>query len=159
MKVTQEFVFFWGKDDVFSNFYHAPFEHQGITFIWSEQAVMFRKAMLFGAGTIAETIRLAPTPQVCKQLGRSRDIPFDEAVWAEHRERIYYEVLLDKFTSNQVLKQALLDTKGKVLAEASPYDKIWGIGLKENDPRAMYPNQWRGLNLLGRVLMKVREDI
>lgn len=158
MKQTNKFVFFWGKEDVFSNFYYSPFKHQNQLFKWSEQAVMYRKAKLFGADKIAQQILRAQTQNECKQLGCSRQIPFDEKVWTENREKIYFEVLLDKF-SNPKLKQVILDTGDKTLVEASPYDKIWGIGVDCNHPHATQPDKWKGLNLLGKVLMKVRDEL
>ena len=158
MKQTDKFVFFWGKEDVYSNFYYSPFKHQNQLFKWSEQAVMYRKAKLFGADKIAQQILRAQTQNECKQLGRSRQIPFDEKVWFENRERIYFEVLLDKF-SNPKLKQTIIATGDKTLVEASPYDKIWGIGIDCNHPDATQPDKWKGLNLLGKVLMKVRQEL
>lgn len=158
MKEINEFVFFWGKQDVFSNFYYTPFKHQNQLFKWSEQAVMYRKAKLFGADKIAMQIMKAQTPDECKKFGRSRQIPFDEKVWVENRENIYYEVLLDKF-SNPKLKNVILTTGDKTLVEASPYDKIWGIGIDCNHPHATQPSKWKGLNLLGKTLMKVRENL
>jgi ribA/ribD-fused uncharacterized protein len=158
MRETEQFVFFWGKDDVYSNFYYSPFKHQNILFKWSEQGVMYRKAMLFGATKVAEQILKAPTPKACKDLGRSHDVPFVEEVWCKNREQIYFEVLLDKF-SNPKLKQHILSTGNKTLVEASPFDDIWGIKLGENDPRAEDPSQWKGLNLLGKVLMRVRVNV
>lgn len=158
MKVTDKFVFFWGKEDVFSNFYFSPFRHQDLVFKWSEQAVMYRKAKLFGANRIADAILKADSPDQCKKLGRSRQIPFDEDVWVKNRERIYKEVLRDKFSYSKT-REAILSTGDKILAEASPYDQIWGIGLREGHPHAQIPSKWRGKNLLGKVLMEVREEI
>jgi len=156
--IKHNFVFFWGKEDVFSNFYYSPFKHNNILFKWSEQAVMWRKAKLFGADKIAEQILKAQTPKACKDLGRSREIPFDDEIWIKNREIIYFEVLRDKF-SNPKLKKYLLDTDEKVLVEASPYDKIWGIGLSADHPDAINPFKWRGANLLGEILMRVRDEL
>lgn len=158
MRETDKFIFFWGNNDVFSNFFYAPFKHQGIMFKWSEQAVMYRKAKLFGADKIAEQILEAQTPKACKDLGRSRQIPFDEQVWYENREEVYKSVLLDKFSVPR-LKRELLATEGKQLVEASPYDKIWGIGLSADNPDAENPSKWKGLNLLGKVLIEVRNKL
>lgn len=157
MRETDKFVFFWGNSDEYSNFYFAPFKHQNILFKWSEQAVMYRKAKLFGAEEIAKQILRAQTPKECKDLGRSRKIPFDEQIWYANRSRIYKEVLLDKFSLPK-LKAKLLATGEKHLAEASPYDKIWGIGLTDNHPNVENPAKWKGLNLLGEVLMEVRTE-
>ena len=156
MRITDKFVFFWTKKDIYSNFFYAPFTHQNIVFKWSEQAVMYRKAKLFGADKIAQQILLAKTAKECKDLGRSRQIPFVEEVWVEARERIYKEVLLDKF-SVPMLREQLLATGSKTLVEASPFDEIWGIALPEDHPHAEQPSKWLGLNLLGKVLMEVRE--
>lgn len=158
MRVTEKFVFFWGKDDVYSNFYYMPFKHQGILFKWSEQAVMYRKAMLFGAEKIAKQILLAQTPQKCKDLGRSREIPFEQSVWNENRERIYKEVLLDKFSYDKTEK-AILSTGSRIIVEASPFDDIWGIKMGAYHPEVEDPSKWKGLNLLGKVLMEVRDEI
>lgn len=157
MRVTEKFVFFWGKDDIYSNFYYSAFRHQGIVFKWSEQAIMYRKAKLFGAHDICRKIMRASTPKECRDLGRSRDIPFDNDIWDKNKMRIYEEVLMDKF-SNPQLKSKLLKTGNRIIAEASPFDKIWGIGLREDNPRAEDVNQWRGQNLLGEVLMRVRNN-
>lgn len=158
MRVTDKIVFFWGKEDIFSNFHYAPFVHQGILFKWSEQAIMYRKAMHFGATKIAKRIILAQTPQECKKLGRSREIPFVEGDWLLWREIVYKEVLMDKFAKPKQRK-AILDTGDRILAEASPFDDIWGIKLAHDHPDAENPKKWRGLNLLGKVLMEVRSEL
>jgi len=158
MRVTDKFVFFWMGEDVYSNFYYSPFTHKGIEFKWSEQAIMYRKAMLFGAIGVAHEIMQSDTPARCKFWGRSKDIPFNEDVWIKNREKIYKEVLRDKFTLPELKKQ-ILATENKILVEASPTDKIWGIGLSEKHRDATDPTKWRGLNLLGKVLMEVREEL
>lgn len=158
MRQTDKFIFFWGNQDIYSNFYNSYFKHQGILFKCSEQAIMYRKAKFFGADNIANQILKATTAKQCKELGRSRQIPFDETTWVAVREFIYKEVLLDKF-SNPKLKSQLLSTGDKVLAEASPYDKIWGIGMADDHPDVENPEKWKGLNLLGKVLMEVRSEL
>ena len=64
-----------------------------------------------------------------------------------------------KFAQNATLRQALLDTVGTELVEASPFDRIWGIGLAATDARATDPSQWRGQNLLGKILTRVRDEL
>ena len=66
---------------------------------------------------------------------------------------------LAKFSQHAELRTFLVNTKKRVLAEASPRDRIWGIGLAVSDPRVEKPLQWRGLNLLGFALMQVREEL
>ena len=82
---------------------------------------------------------------------------YNEEVWVKNRELIVEEGNFAKFDQNQQLKQSLLNTKGTILVEASPYDKIWGIGLKENDIKAQKEETWEGLNLLGKILTMIRE--
>lgn len=156
MKITPEYVFFFSGKDEFSNFYPIDFVHEGIEFSSSEQAVMYHKAMLFGSNEIALKILDTTTPGQAKNLGRSCDIPFSEKLWKEHRERIYYEVLISKFNQPE-LNKLLIGTKKRILVETSPYDKIWGIGLSQDSPLIYYPNLWPGKNLLGKALMDVRE--
>jgi len=62
-----------------------------------------------------------------------------------------------QFSQNIHLKKMLLKSAGTVLAEASPHDRKWGIGLAANDPHARHRHLWRGTNLLGEVLMEVRD--
>lgn len=159
MRTTEKLVLFWTANDLYSNFYFEPFEHNGISFKWSEQAVMYAKAKLFKAPqVILDSILAAETPASCKSIGRSPLIPFDEDVWQVHRERVYYEVLVSKFALPN-LREELLTTGDRTLVEASPYDKIWGIGMSAYADGVENPSKWKGLNLLGKVLMRVREDI
>ncbi len=119
---------------------------------------MHGKAMLFGDTAIAAQILAAEHPRDHKALGR-KVAGFDPAVWERERERIVYAGNRAKFTQDQALLDTLIATKGTTLVEASPFDKIWGIGLAADDPRAQDPAQWRGLNLLGIVLTKLRDDL
>ena len=63
-----------------------------------------------------------------------------------------------KYSQNPDLAQKLLSTKDKVLVEASPSDLVWGIGLGENQDISILDDEknWRGRNLLGESLMRVR---
>lgn len=158
MRITDDYVFFWTGRDIYSNFYYSPFQHQGQVFKWAEQAIMYRKAMLFGAHKIAREIMAATNPAECKKLGRSRQIPFDNKVWDENKEKIFKEVLTDKFKTPKLKKQ-MLATGNRKFAEASPYDKIWGIGLHENDKDVLDESKWRGQNLLGKILTEIRDEM
>ena len=55
------------------------------------------------------------------------------------------------------MRFALLQTGDRRLAEASPHDNLWGIGLSACDPRASSPDSWYGKNLLGQALENARE--
>lgn len=158
-----DFSFFWGKKDVFSNFYmhkdKKPMIVDGdCSFFSSEQYFMHAKAIFFEEPDIAEFILKETTPKGAKEWGR-KITKFDKTVWDENCLQFMKKALMLKFSQNEDLKQALLATKGKRLVEASPYDTIWGIGLKADDPRAQDESQWLGQNLLGQCLDEVREEI
>ena len=117
---------------------------------------MLCKASFFGDDECYDRILESKDPMEVKSLGRKvRD--FDENLWVEFREHFVFEILKQKFGSNNQLKQILLSTRSAVLAEASATDRIWGIGLSENDPDSNNPDRWRGQNLLGVCLMRVRQ--
>lgn len=162
MVVTETFVLFWGEEDIYSNFHPSKFSLEGHVFHWSEQAFMWLKALQFGDAKIADAL-LAQTPYnssplECKRLGR-QVTPFDEVVWNERGLEAMRRVVAAKFAQNPHLARQLLDTGDRVLAEASPYDRIWGIGWGESDREAQDVSRWKGRNLLGQVLMEVRQSL
>ena len=155
-KVEPEYTFFWRGP--FSQWHLAEIKIAGKTFNCCEQFMMWSKAMLFGDVHSGNKILRAQDPKEQKALGRSV-AGFNEAVWKAFRGGLVYTANYAKFTQHAQLKSRLLGTRGTVLVEASPHDTIWGIGLTEEDPRARRRNQWRGLNLLGWTLTRVREAI
>ena len=100
----------------------------------------------------------ATTPKVAKELGRKVK-NFDPKIWDSNKLNIVSKGNYLKFTQNKELCGYLISTSNKMLIEASPYDKIWGVGLTASDPRILDTSKWRGENLLGKVLIIVREDI
>lgn len=97
----------------------------------------------------------ARTPAAAKKVGRLvRD--FDDTVWVRERFALVVEGGVHKFGQDPALRAYLLNTGERVLVEASPVDRIWGIGLAKDDPRTADPASWRGLNLLGFALMEAR---
>lgn len=156
--MTHNFTFFWKNRSPFSNWYPSVFTHNGIKYTRGEQYMMHQKALMFGDSTIAASIMLTDNPAEQKDLGRMVS-NYDDAVWAEKRVDVMIEGLFEKFNQNPKLKEALLNTGETVIVEASPVDKIWGIGLAEDHPDATNPDKWPGQNLLGIVLMRVRDKI
>jgi len=155
---TERFTFFFSAEAPFSQWYPARFEIGGKLFSCAEQYMMYGKAILFGDAEVAAEILQAMAPRQHKALGR-RVRGFTEAIWKANREAIVTDGSRAKFTQNPELRQALLDTAGTELVEASPFDRIWGIGLAATDPRAEDPAQWRGQNLLGKILTRVRDEL
>ena len=119
--------------------------------------MMWRKAMLFGDAASAQRILAAPHPHAAKAIG-GRATGFDQQTWNEHRVPIVVAGNRAKFAQHPDLAGYLANTGQRILAEASPVDRIWGIGLTRDDPAATDPGRWRGHNLLGFALMQVRDQ-
>jgi len=162
-----KYLFFWGHTashptdvgkECLSQWYPAKFVVDGLQFPTAEHYMMFRKATLFGDDAAAREILRAPNPGAAKALGRAVR-GFQEPTWKEHRLLIAVDGNYAKFSQSAPLRQFLLDSKKRVLVEASPVDRIWGIGLAADDPHVDNPLEWRGLNLLGFALMDVRERL
>lgn len=159
-----KFLHFWGHrpqrdgsvgPGCLSQWWPAPFTVDGRTYATAEHWMMWHKATLFGDAGIGERILATGHPHRAKTLGRQVR-GFDEATWAAHRYDIVVAGSVAKFGQHEELRRFLLGTGERVLVEASPVDRIWGIGLAADDPRAEDPTRWRGDNLLGFALMDVR---
>ena len=155
---TARFTFFFRPEAPFSQWHPARFELDGHVFSCAEQYMMYGKALLFGDNEIAAQILEAVSPRQHKALGRKVQ-NFSEPAWKARREQIVADGNRAKFTQNPELRQALLETAGTELVEASPFDRIWGIGLAASDPRAEDPSKWRGQNLLGKILTQLRDEL
>lgn len=116
------------------------------------------KALAFNDHEVAKLIMESNEPYVQKALGREVR-GFVKDVWDDICEDLVVDGLVSKFTQNKYLEKFILDTGDTILVEASPSDKIWGIGLAEDDPRALDETQWRGKNLQGKALMRARDII
>ena len=144
---------------VFSNFTSTPMmQYKGHSFQTTEQAFMWAKAQLFGDKDSARLILAEKNPAKAKELGRGVK-GFNPTHWDINKEFLMYEVNLAKYSQFDDYKSVLLSTGEKRLVEVNGKDTIWGIGLYANDPRILDEKQWRGQNLLGKVLMRVREEL
>ncbi|WP_427052657.1 NADAR family protein [Paenibacillus sp. TC-CSREp1] len=154
----EKFTFFWHTASPFSQWHPAHFIVNGLQYTSAEQYMMHQKALLFGDQKIAEQIMSTNSASVQKKLGRQVK-GFDQTVWEAECQRIVYEGNQAKFTQNEELLAALLATRGTTLVEASPDDRIWGVGLAEDNPRIRNRSTWRGTNWLGEILTRLREEI
>lgn len=162
-----KYLFFWGhqpsKDGsitktCLSQWWKADFTINTDTYCCMEQYMMAEKARLFGDNETLEKIMKSKQPKQIKDLGRQvRN--FDENLWAKSRYSIILNGNHAKFLQNEALRQFLIGTKDRVLVEASPYDKIWGIGMSADDESIENPLLWKGTNLLGFALMEVRDEL
>ncbi len=183
---NEKFTFFWKTSSPFSQWYKSlftattclieglgsskeyelkrkdilgdnlPLENQ--EYSSAEQFMMYHKAIIFLDIESAKKIMAINNVRKIKELGRSV-LNFDETIWKYYRSKIVLEGNLAKFEQNQKLKEILLKTQGTTLVEASPYDNIWGIGLSADNTKAQSRDTWKGLNLLGEILTKIRVDL
>lgn len=151
------FHFFWESDSPFSQWYMSNFEVDSKQYNCAEQWMMAQKAVLFCDESAYHKIMQAKTPREQKQCGRNVQ-DFSKTQWDKIARYLVYFGNQAKFTQNPDILKVLLETEGE-LVEASPYDKIWGIGLKEDDPRALRKEQWLGTNWLGEVLTSLRDNL
>lgn len=161
------YLFFWGHrvpvggmvtENCLSQWYSATFEIAGVSYRSAEHFMMAAKARLFDDGDLEEQIRSAPSPSAAKTLGR-RVKNFDEKTWRNHRFEAVVEGSVAKFGQNQELGDYLESTGSRILVEASPVDRIWGIGLAADHADADRPGKWPGQNLLGFALMEARRRL
>lgn len=159
-----KYVFFWSHKPrpdgqlsaaIFSQWWPARFTVDGQVFGSAEHFMMWRKAVLFGDQARADEILQARSPAQAKDIGRTIE-GFEESVWQQHRFGIVVEASVAKFGSDPALRDYLVGTGSRVLVEASPRDRIWGIGLAKDSEFAEQPQHWPGLNLLGFALMEAR---
>ena len=155
-QTKQKFTFFWGG--IFSQWAPSEFTIDGIKFSHAEQYMMYKKAMLFSDTETANKVLAAASPREQKALGRTVS-NFNKDLWEQNCKQYVYDANYAKFTQNFMLLTGLMDTGDTELVEASPEDKIWGIGLGEEDSRAQNKETWQGTNWLGETLTKLREDL
>ena len=164
MNPNTEITYFWGHTPnpkkmtaaCFSQWYDCYFEVDGVQYHTTEQYMMAGKARLFGDDEVLQEIMTADNPHDYKKLGR-KIRGFEQEAWDARKYDIVVEGNKAKFGQNPDLKAFLLSTGDAFLAEASPYDKIWGIGLDRETALKGTVEHWQGENLLGCVLMEVRD--
>ncbi|CAM5688277.1 NADAR family protein OS=Streptomyces alboniger OX=132473 GN=CP975_26150 PE=4 SV=1 [Streptomyces alboniger] len=138
-----------------SQWWPSPFTVDGVAYATAEHWMMAAKARLFDDAEAERAALAARTPAEAKTAGRLVR-GFDEAIWARERFAVVVEGSVHKFASDPALGDFLRGTGRRVLVEASPVDRIWGVGLPADDPRVEDPAKWRGRNLLGFALMEAR---
>jgi ribA/ribD-fused uncharacterized protein len=162
-----EYLFFWGhqpsKDDsiiktCMSQWWKASFTEKNTLYKTAEHYMMGQKAKLFYDEDVFKRIIEKESPKDVKDLGRQIK-NFKAATWDEQKYKIVKQGNYLKFSQNEELKQFLIKTQNKIIVEASPVDAIWGIGLAEDNPKALNSAEWRGENLLGFALMEVRDEL
>ncbi|MCM3629347.1 NADAR family protein [Paenibacillus glycanilyticus] len=162
-----KFLFFWGhtpsadghiNSSCLSQWWGSEFIVENEQYSFAEQFMMAEKARLFGDKEMLEAIMKSKHPKEMKAYGRAIK-GFNNEVW----ESICYDIVLRgnlaKFEQNQELLEFLKSHHNCVFVEASPVDRIWGIGLAQDHPNSMNPILWEGKNLLGFALTEVRDRL
>jgi ribA/ribD-fused uncharacterized protein len=157
------FTFFWGhtghiQKACLSQWFPCKFKHEGIIYTSTEQWMMAEKARLFNDESTLLKILASSSPKEVKALGR-KVTPYNDALWKKESRNIVLQGNLLKFEQNPELRSHLKATGDTILVEASPYDKIWGIGLEANHPHASNPTLWPGENQLGFCLIEARSKL
>ncbi|MDH6110444.1 ribA/ribD-fused uncharacterized protein [Kitasatospora sp. MAP12-15] len=162
-----KYLLFWGHrperdggigPGSLSQWWPAAFVVDGVRYATAEHWMMAGKARLFGDAELVPRILAARTPAEAKKLGRLVR-GFDDRRWDEARFELVVAGNVAKFGQDEALLGYLLGTGQRVLVEASPVDRIWGIGLAADSELAIDPARWRGLNLLGFALMEARKQL
>ena len=162
-----KYLFFWGHTpktpgaidaSCLSQWWPSGFVVDETRYSCAEQYMMAEKARFFGDEEARVKILQAKHPKQMKAYGREvRN--FDGAVWNRESYGIVKKASLEKFRQNGELWDFLKKTGNRILVEASPRDRIWGIGMDKNDPDVENPVKWRGTNLLGFALSEARDEL
>ena len=160
-----KFLFFWGHQPqadgsigagCLSQWWPCRFTAEGTSYTCAEQYMMAEKARLFGDEESLAAILAAAHPKEMKALGRGvRN--FQQETWESRCYQLVLRGNLEKFRQNPALLEFLLGTGQRILVEASPRDRIWGIGMGRQNPQAENPLKWQGKNLLGFALTQARD--
>lgn len=156
MKVADKYIFFYGG--IFSQWAMREMVIDNVKYNCCEQYMMAEKARLFDDDDAFEKIMKATNPATQKALGRKVK-NFDKDKWEKIARETVETANYAKFTQHEDLQRILLDTEEKIIVEASPYDCIWGVGLRATDKKILDPANWRGTNWLGEAIMGVRDAL
>jgi hypothetical protein len=156
----EEYEIFSRPTDILSQWYLCSFkDKKSVQYNSAEQYMMAHKALLFETdNSLYNKIMQTKDMRTIKQLGK-KVIHFKQEIWDEKKESIVYEGNYLKFSQNKKLKDFLLSTEKKVIVEANPNDFIWAVGLHPDDKNIQDKNRWKGKNLLGNILMRIREKL
>lgn len=161
------YLLFWGHrprfrhtvdDSCLSQWFPAGFENGGCRYPTAEHYMMAEKARMFNDAEIEDRVLASIDPAAAKKLGR-QIANFDDELWQERSFDIVVRGNVAKFSQNESLRQFLIGTGPRILVEASPNDRVWGIGIDAKQPDARNPIKWQGTNKLGFALMVARDKI
>lgn len=151
---TDKFIFFWGG--TYSQWCPSHFNIDGVEYNCAEQYMMAKKALMFHDIDSYRNIMISDKPDDQKALGKMVTA-FHKPTWEKYCRKIVYDGNMAKFTQNPAMLRELIASGNREIVEASPQDRIWGIGLHETHPDILDKTKWQGTNWLGIAIMEVRE--
>lgn len=128
----------------FSNFAPFPIRVEGERWPTSEH---YFQAQKFEDRAYRKRIQQARTPMLAAQLGRDRKQKLRRD-WESVKVGVMRAAVLAKFSQHEELRELLLSTGDARIVEHTENDDYWGDG-----------GDGSGKNMLGRLLMEVREQL
>lgn len=142
----------------FTQFETSIFQVKGISYFCVEQYLLANQAILFKDNVMLEKIMIAKSIRQARLFG-NKIRNFDQEEWNKHKLNMGYVANLCKFQQDENLKFKLMETENNILVNADPYDGDWGIKKRITELDIKNPHSWKGENLLGFILMMIREDL
>ena len=144
-----------------SNFYKIRnnFVYEHISYSSAEQAFQHKKARVAGDQNKEREILFNTDPSIQKSLG-NRVKGLDDTAWSGQKRDIMKDILIAKFTQHEDLRNYLLSTKDKKIAEANAKDSFFAIGLPLTHQDVLKSDKWpENGNKLGDILMEIRQEL
>lgn len=144
-----------------SNLYPSEFRYMDMQFENAEQYLTYMKAHICGDEEMEEKVMQGEEPRLIRRMRRRMDQEneISQKLWPEIRQEVARWGVRQKFLQNQALQEELLATNYALLAEASDANEVWAIGLPMEEYKKYKPGNWKGQNLMGKVLMDVRREL
>jgi len=140
-------IYFYSRTDDYGDFCNFSSHGFAIDDKYWPTVEHYFQAQKF-AGTEQESaIQRARTPGDAKGLGRTTAIPLRDD-WEDIKDEVMYVGVLRKFQTHREPRERLLATGNEEIVESAPGDYYWGCGADGS-----------GQNKLGRILMRVRDEL
>ncbi len=155
---SSETVFAWhGNMSPFSNFFWAPIIIAGILYLFGEQYIAAERAVLFDDQESLKKILMSRDPYECKKFGHQIK-GFDQEEWDDKAPEVANTVIRAKVDQHTFVKDFLMSTGDKKLAEADKESK-WACGISLDDKKLLDFNNWKRIGHAGKVYMKIRDEL
>lgn len=151
---------FYTYKNTFSNHFPTKFSHKGIEYNSTEHFLFYRRAEEMGQNSMADEILRSKKAATAKKIGEN--VYWDNkkfGPWEKFASDILRQANELKYQQNDDLRAKLFETAPKRLVEASPYDLTWGAGMSESNLLIHNPATWKGRNLFGDLLTKLRDEM